>query len=83
MNNRMAIDLSQTCDLLLSYVKKSNLNFSLNESPFAVSISIKKTYVKDKNGTLRQPLFGIDNVVKKENQNTLEENRSLNLLLGS
>ena len=47
------MDASKTSDLLITYVKKSNLNFSLNESPFAISISIKKTFVKDKNGMPR------------------------------
>ena len=47
------MEASKTCDLLITYVKKSNLNFCLNESPFAISISIKKTFVKDKNGISR------------------------------
>ena len=47
------MDASQTSDLLITYVKKSNLNFSLNESPFAFSISIKKTFIKDKDGKPR------------------------------
>ena len=44
------MDANQTCEILLSHVKKSNLNFSLRESPFSVSLTIKKTFVKDKNG---------------------------------
>ena len=47
------MDANQTCDILLSLVKKSNLNFSLSESPFSVSLTIKKTFIKDKNGAPR------------------------------
>ena len=44
---------NQTCEIILAYLKKSNLNFSLVESPFGVNIYIKKTFIKDKNGVLR------------------------------
>ena len=75
------MDPFQTCDLLLSYIKKSNLNFSLNESPFAVSVSIKKTFVKNKNGTIRHPSLSDsviqDTFVKKKGQIYFDENSSL------
>ena len=51
------MDPSETCDLLLRHIKKSNLNYNLSESPFSVMISIKKSFIKDKNGSLRFPLF--------------------------
>ena len=41
---------SETCDVLLSYVKKSNLNFHISESPFSVTINIKKSFIINKNG---------------------------------
>ena len=47
------MDASETSDWILSLIKKSNLNFSLSESPFSVSINIKKTFIKDKNGNPR------------------------------
>ena len=50
-------DPSEVCDLVLGYLKKSNLNFSLMESPFSVSITIKKSFIKNKNGTVRAPVF--------------------------
>ena len=49
------MDPFQTCDNLLNCVKSSNLNFSLSETPFAVSISLKKTFVRDKTGALKTP----------------------------
>ena len=48
------MDPFQTCERLLSHVKCSNLNFSLSESPFSVSLSIRKSFVKDKNGVDRR-----------------------------
>ena len=44
------MDASQTCDILLSHLKMSLLNWNLVESPFSVTISVKKTFVKDKFG---------------------------------
>ena len=48
---------AETCDFLLSYVKRSNLNYQLTESPFAVNIEIKKTFIRDKTGLERHPCF--------------------------
>ena len=39
---------SETCDTLLNYLKKSNLNFHIEESPFAVTINIKKSLKRKK-----------------------------------
>ena len=79
------MDSIQTCDLLLNLVKNSNLNFSLTESPFSVTINIKKSFIKDKNGIVRVSNIGgfsryncqsID-----ENQILQEENKSLKTVL--
>ena len=42
----------EVCDQLLRYVKLSNLNFSITESPFSATIIIKKSFIKDKNGDM-------------------------------
>ena len=42
---------SETCDTLLNYLKKSNLNFHIEESPFAVTINIKKSLKRKKIAT--------------------------------
>ena len=47
------MELTQTCDILIAYLKQSNLNFHIAESPFSASIEIKKTFIRDKNGRLR------------------------------
>ena len=47
------MDAYEISDFILSLIKKSNLNFSLSESPFSVSIDIKKTFIKNKDGSTR------------------------------
>ena len=46
---------TNTFDRLLQEIRSSNLNFQLQESPFSAQISIKKSLVKEKNGSLRHP----------------------------
>ena len=41
---------------LLDYVRKSRLNFQINESPFSVNISVRKTFIKDRSGCDQFPL---------------------------
>ena len=66
------MDPFQTCDLLLSLVKNSNLNFSLSESPFSVSLSIKKSFIRKANGILRA-----SNICEFSSQGLKEENKIL------
>ena len=58
----------QTSDLLLSLVKKSNLNFSKTESPFSALIIIRKTFIKSKSG---------DPIPKTNSLENFIENRKL------
>ena len=59
----------ETCDILLSYLKKSNLNFQLNESPFAAYIEIKKSFIRNKDGSERHPCFEeLPSILKDDNQ---------------
>ena len=46
---------SQTFDQIIDSVQKSNLNFQLQVSPFSAYISLKKSLVKDKSGSLLLP----------------------------
>ena len=41
------------CDLLISYLEKSNLNLQLVETPFEAQIEIRKTFIEDKAGISR------------------------------
>ena len=69
---------AETCDIILSYVKRSNLNFQLTESPFAVNIAIKKSFIRDKSGLERHPCFDKIAVgMKHENQSLVALNCAL------
>ena len=46
---------SQVFEKVLQEVQVSNLNFQLQVSPFSALISIKKSFVKEKDGTVRLP----------------------------
>ena len=51
----MSTAATETFDMILDCVKKSNLNFCLQLSPFSANISLKKTFVKDKAGVYLDP----------------------------
>ena len=40
------MDPVSTCDSVISIIKKSGLNFQITETPFSVSINIRKTFIK-------------------------------------
>ena len=48
------MDANQTFEVLLSYIKKSNLNWSIAESTFSVTVTLKKSFIKNKDGSLRE-----------------------------
>ena len=55
------MDAAGTCDMLINSVKSSNLNYYLNETPFQVTITIKKTFVqryntKESSNIIHDPL---------------------------
>ena len=79
---KTTMDPVSTCDLLLYYLKQSNLNFHLSESPFSAFIEIKKTFIRNKNGSYRtSDLPDYTSKEKKvseaENDALIEENKSL------
>ena len=49
------MDARIAADDILASVKKSNLNFHIQESPFSVQINIRKTYIRNKNGDEIKP----------------------------
>ena len=68
------MDSNQNCEIILSNLKKSNLNFSLSESPFAVTIDIKKSFIKDHHGVSRTSGFSDKNFeTATEVNNTLKD----------
>ena len=66
------MDPNQTCEILLSNLKQSNLNFSLYESPFTMTINIKKSFIKDHYGVSRTSGFSDKNFETTEVNNTLK-----------
>ena len=49
------MDARIAADNIIASVKKSNLNFHIQESPFSVQINIRKTYIRNKNGDEIKP----------------------------
>ena len=75
------MDASQVADLIVSSVKKSKLNFHIQESPFSLFINLRKTFIKDTNGNSLQPLgdiFGNENIV--DNKVKVEEEEKVSSL---
>ena len=48
---------SDSFENLLLLVQKSNLNFKLEMSPFSAIIYLRKSFIKDKSGTVQLPTF--------------------------
>ena len=46
------MDAKETCESVLSYIRKSNLNWNIVESPFSVTITLRKSFIKNKDGSL-------------------------------
>ena len=60
------MDAKQTCDTVLGFIKKSNLNWNIVESPFSVTVTIRKSFIKNKDGSsLRSGLEQIHTVPLK------------------
>ena len=61
------MDPKDLCDNIIHAVKTSNLNYSLQESPFSVYLSIKKTFIQNKHGDLLLPKY-YGNIVEETKQ---------------
>ena len=68
------MDANSAVDVIISTVKNSNLNFLLQESPFSLQINIRKTFIKNKDGTILQPIIEQNEKIGKLKQ----DNSSLN-----
>ena len=69
----------QVCDSLVSEVKYSNLNYTLQESPFSITISLKKSFIKNKNGEITPSYSSrkFENSCAKTDSNLLAVNEIL------
>ena len=65
------MDANYAADDIISAVKKSNLNFYIQESPFSLFINLRKSFIKNKNGNIiRTPDSGT-------NDDTMEQIKKL------
>ena len=46
------MDPNHAADVIISSVKKSNLNFYIQESPFSIFINLRKTFIKNRSGNI-------------------------------
>ena len=76
------MDANQACDVLVSHLKLSNLNWNLVESPFSLTINLKKSFIKDREGNPRASGFSKHCDDQKVNK-LEEENKSLRKALAN
>ena len=50
------MDANEMCDNIITEIKRSHLNYTLEETPFSVRLSIRKSFLKGKNGQVLWPL---------------------------
>ena len=50
------MEADSAVNAIVSSVKKSNLNFYIQESPFSLYINLRKTFIKNKEGTSLYPI---------------------------
>ena len=71
------MDMMKTTEVILSFVKKSNLNYQIQESPFSIAINLRKTFVKNRKGDDLQPssdfFVEVDTLKHKVKVENLEE----------
>ena len=81
------MDANQACNVLLSNLKESNLNWNLVESPFSLTINLKKSFIKDREGNPRTSGFNKPHYKQNGHQDNLkhviDENNSLNKALAN
>ena len=59
------MDANNVADMMVSAVKKSNLNFIIQESPFSLNVNIRKSFIKNKDGcSVSSPVSIIENSSK-------------------
>ena len=76
------MDANQACDVLVNHLKLSNLNWNLVESPFSLTINLKKSFIKDREGNPRASGFSKHCDDQKVNK-LEEENKSLRKALAN
>ena len=73
------MDPNQTCEMLLQHLKNSNLNYNLSESPFSVTIHLKKSFIKDKNGIPRSSGIPDQSMLHSQTKPANQNNSTANM----
>ena len=75
------MDAIKAADLITNLVKKSNLNFCIQESPFSLCINLRKSFIKNKDGKNLEPsrdiFFNNSEVTMTQNVKLEQENSYL------
>ena len=67
------MDPNYAADAVISSVKKSNLNFYLQETPFSIFINLRKTFIKNRSVNILQPATCDTRNVTNEQKNEVEQ----------
>ena len=73
------MDAKKSSEMILSCIKNSNLNYFAQESPFSITINIRKTFVKDLNGTLLSPNQDFSDIEYLRSENEFLKNDNFTL----
>ena len=73
------MDAKKASEMILSCIKNSNLNYFAQESPFSITINIRKTFVKDLNGTLLSPNQDFSDIENLRSENEFLKNDNFTL----
>ena len=68
-----------TFDSVISQIRSSCLNFSMQLTPFSAVISLRKSFMMDKSGSVVLP-FTRENIVKVEVENNKHENIEVDII---
>ena len=69
------MDPNQTCEVILNNIIRSNLNFTIIETQFTLTVTIKKTFNKNKDGKNR--VSGLDTTFPKKEEISFPKQESL------
>ena len=76
------METDKAVNVVLSSVKKSNLNFYIQESPFSLYINLRKTFIKNKEGNILYPPCSdttTDDTIKQKEEVAKLEKENCNL----
>ena len=79
INSELKMDVESVFKTVIRNIQSSNLNYRINLSPFSASISLKKSFIKDRNGNCLFPKTPESAVFKDSKSKDCEDSRIINL----